>query len=158
LGGVASQFEWSPCDACRDYLLCHSPNFPLAVIEAKDNNSPVGGGMQQCLTYAEALDVPFVFTSNGDAFMFHDRTGRSTPVERLLTLAEFPSPAELWARYRAWKGVSDEVERVVRFPYHDDGSGKEPRYYRRVAIQRVRSHRIQPLPRHSIPAVAPASR
>ena len=120
-----------------DYVLFHSPNFPLAVIEAKDNRSPVGGGMQQALAYAEALDVPFVFTSNGDAFMFHDRTGRSTPVERLIALAELPGPAELWARYRAWKGVSDELEKVVRFPFHDDGSGKEPRYYQRVAIQRT---------------------
>lgn len=119
-----------------DYLLFHAPNFPLAVVEAKDNHHPVGGGMGQALKYAEALDVPFVFASNGDGFLFHDRTGRSHPVERHLALEEFPSPGELWSRYRAWKGVSEEVERVVRFPYHDDGSGKEPRYYQRVAIQR----------------------
>jgi type I restriction enzyme R subunit len=120
-----------------DYLLFHSANFPLAVVEAKDNTHPVGGGMQQALTYAEALDVPFVFTSNGDGFMFHDRTGHSTPVERTLALHEFPSPADLWARYRAWKGIADETEPLVRFPFHDDGSGKEPRYYQRIAVQRT---------------------
>jgi type I restriction enzyme R subunit len=120
-----------------DYLLFHTPNFPIAVVEAKDNWSPVGGGMQQALGYAASLDVPFVFTSNGDGFMFHDRTGRSTPVERFLTMAEFPSPADLWSRYQAWKGLSAEAEKVVRFPYHDDGGGKEPRYYQRVAIQRT---------------------
>ena len=120
-----------------DYLLFHSQNFPLAVVEAKDNKHPVGGGMQQALGYAQALDVPFVFTSNGDGFMFHDRTGLSDPVERFLSLDEFPSPGALWSRYRAWKGLSDEVERVVRQPYHDDGSGKEPRYYQRNAIQRT---------------------
>jgi type I restriction enzyme R subunit len=89
------------------------------------------------LSYAETLDVPFAFTSNGDGFMFHDRTGVSNPVERFLTLAEFPSPADLWSRYRAWKGLSDESEKVVRVPYHDDGGGKEPRYYQRVAAQRT---------------------
>jgi type I restriction enzyme R subunit len=120
-----------------DYLLFHSPNFPLAVVEAKDNTHPVGGGMQQALRYAETLDVPFVFTSNGDGFMFHDRTGLSNPVERFLKLEDFPSPGELWSRYRAWKGISDETEKVVRFPFHDDGSGKEPRYYQRIAIQRT---------------------
>lgn len=120
-----------------DYLLFHGPNFPLAVVEAKDNNHPIGGGMQQALAYAEALDVPFVFASNGDGFMFHDRTGLSDPLERLLGLEEFPSPSELWRRYRAWKGLSDEVERVVRQPFHDDGTGKGPRYYQRIAIQRT---------------------
>ncbi len=97
-----------------DYLLFQGQNFPLAVVEAKDNTHPVGGGMQQALGYAEALDVPFVFTSNGDGFMFHDRTGLSDPVERFVSLDEFPSPSALWSRYRAWKGLSDEVERVVR--------------------------------------------
>jgi type I restriction enzyme, R subunit len=120
-----------------DYLLFYQPNLPLAVVEAKDNNHPVGGGMQQALAYAEALDVPFVFSSNGDAFVFHDRTGLSHPVERVLAPHEFPSPGELWSRYRAWKGLSDDAEKLARFPYHDDGSGKEPRYYQRIAVQRT---------------------
>jgi type I restriction enzyme R subunit len=120
-----------------DYLLFIDTNLPLAVVEAKDNKAPVGGGMQQALAYAEALDVPFVFTSNGDGFVFHDRTGKSDPVERTLSLDDFPSPTALWSRYRSWKGLSDEVERVVRQPFHDDGSGKEPRYYQRIAVQRT---------------------
>src|SRR5690606_35529363 len=106
-----------------DYLLFHKPNFPLAGVEAKDNTSPVGGGMQQALDYARTLDVPFVFTSNGDGFMFHDRTGLSDPVERFLSLDDFPSPSALWSRYRAWKGLSDEAARIARQPYHDDGGG-----------------------------------
>lgn len=81
--------------------------------------------------------MPFVFASNGDGFLFHDRTGRSMPVERHLRLDEFPSPDDLWSRYRAWKGLDGDAEKVVRFPYHDDGSGKEPRYYQRVAVQRT---------------------
>ena len=132
-GKVASRGEQKR----TDYLLFQSANFPLAVVEAKDNGHPVGGGMQQALAYAEALDVPFVFSSNGDGFLFHDRTGRASPVERQLRLDEFPSPSELWARYRAWKGLTDEGDRVARFPYHDDGTGKEPRYYQRIAIQRT---------------------
>ena len=120
-----------------DYLLFHQSNLPIAVVEAKDNNSPVGGGIQQAIAYAETLDVPFVFSSNGDGFVFHDRTGRATPVERQLALGEFPSPQELWNRYRAWKGLSDDADTLARFPYHDDGSGKEPRYYQRIAVQRT---------------------
>lgn len=120
-----------------DYLLFHSPNLPLAVVEAKDNRHAVGAGIQQALAYADTLDVPFVFSSNGDGFVFHDRTGRSDPIERHLGLDEFPGPAELWRRYREWKGIADEAEKVVRFPYHDDGTGKEPRYYQRIAIQRT---------------------
>lgn len=65
-----------------DYLLFHTTNFPIAVVEAKDNTHPIGGGMEQALRYAEILDVPFVFASNGDGFLFHDRTGTSNPVER----------------------------------------------------------------------------
>jgi len=120
-----------------DYLLFYQPNLPIAVVEAKDNNHPVGGGMQQAMAYAETLDVPFVFSSNGDGFLFHDRTGKSTPVERQLGLDEFPSPEELWSRYRAWKDLSPEADRLARFPYHDDGGGKEPRYYQRIAVQRA---------------------
>ncbi len=120
-----------------DYLLFHEPNLPLAVVEAKDNTHPVGGGMQQAIAYAESLDVPFVFASNGEAFLFHDRTGRSDPIERQLGLDEFPSPDELWERYREWKAWSPEQEPVVRYPFHEDATGKEPRYYQRVAVQRA---------------------
>ena len=120
-----------------DYLLFYQSNLPLAVVEAKDNKHPVGGGMQQAIEYAEVLDVPFVFASNGDAFMFHDRTGLSTPVERQLTLEEFPSPGELWAKYQAWKGLDAPAAKLARQPYFEDPGGKEPRYYQRIAVQRA---------------------
>ena len=120
-----------------DYLLHYRPHLPLAVVEAKDNSHPVGGGMQQALRYAEALDVPFAFASNGDAFLFHDRTGSSTPVEKQVGLDEFPSPEELWRRYRVWKGLEEESNRLALESYYDDPAGKQPRYYQRVAIQRA---------------------
>jgi type I restriction enzyme R subunit len=84
-----------------DYVLFYQPNLPIAVVEAKDNTHPVGGGMQQALAYAEALDVPCVFSSNGDAFLYHDRTGLAQPVEQTLALHTFPTPEALWQRYRA---------------------------------------------------------
>ncbi len=117
-----------------DYILYYKPNVPLAVIEAKDNTHSVGDGMQQALDYAETLNIPFVFSSNGDGFVFHDRTGASTPRETNLSLDEFPSPAELWSHYRAWKGLDPEAEKIVLQHYHDDGSGKTPRYYQVNAI------------------------
>jgi type I restriction enzyme R subunit len=120
-----------------DYVLLHGSNIPLAVVEAKDNAHSVGSGLQQALAYAEALDVPFVFSSNGDAFLLHDRTGQCNPVERELRLDEFPSPDHLWSGYRQWRGIADVPDSIVRQPYHDDGSGKVPRYYQRVAIQRA---------------------
>ena len=120
-----------------DYVLYHKPNQPIAIIEAKDNNHTVGHGMQQALDYAEALDVPFVFSSNGDGFLFHDRTGLSNPVERQLTLEEFPAPTDLWQRYKQWRGIDPPGEEVVEQPYYSDGSGREPRYYQRIAINRA---------------------
>ena len=120
-----------------DYLLFYERHLPLAVVEAKDNHHPVGGGMQQALRYAEALDVPFAFSSNGDAFLFHDRTGRASPLERQIGLDEFPSPEDLWRRYRAWRGLDDESGKLALQPQFQDSDGKEPRYYQRVAIQRA---------------------
>ena len=90
--------------------------------------------MQQALDYAETLNIPFVFSSNGDGFVSHDRTGASTPREADLALDAFPAPAELWSRYRAWKGLTPEAEEIVLQGYHDDGSGKAPRYYQVNAI------------------------
>src|SRR5712692_1142191 len=110
-----------------DYLLFYQPNLPIAVVEAKDNNHPVGGGMQQALDYADILDVPFVFSSNGDAFLFHDRTGQSQPAEQELTLDEFPSAEDLWQRYRIWKGLSPPQTSVVAQDYCLQGPDKEPR-------------------------------
>lgn len=117
-----------------DYILYYKPNIPLALIEAKDNSYSVGHGIQQGLDYAATLDIPFVFSSNGDGFVFHDRTGRSVPVETNLGLDAFPSPADLWASYRAWKGLDAEAEQIVLQDYFDDGSGKAPRYYQVNAV------------------------
>jgi type I restriction enzyme R subunit len=90
--------------------------------------------MQQALAYATTLDVPFVLSSNGDVFLFHDRTGSRAQLETTLPLDQFPSPATLWARYRTWKGLAPAQKRIVLSPYHDDGSGEERRYYQRNAI------------------------
>jgi len=117
-----------------DYILYFKPNIPLALIEAKDNSHSVGDGMQQALDYATTLDIPFVFSSNGDGFVFHDRTGASDPREANLALDAFPSPADLWARYRAWKGLDAEAEQIVLQDYYADGSDKTPRYYQVNAV------------------------
>ncbi|QYK45930.1 MAG: DEAD/DEAH box helicase family protein [Xanthobacteraceae bacterium] len=117
-----------------DFVLYYKPNIPIALIEAKDNTHAVGHGIQQGLDYAATLDIPFVFSSNGDGFVFHDRTGRSVPIETNLGLDAFPSPADLWARYRAWKGLDAEAEQIVLQDYFDDGSGKAPRYYQVNAV------------------------
>jgi type I restriction enzyme R subunit len=120
-----------------DYVLSYKPGIRLAVLEAKDNNHPVGGGMQQALEYGDTLDVPFIFSSNGDAFLFHDRTGQSDPVERELTLAEFPSAEDLWQRYCLWKGLTPPQTAVVAQDYCEQGPDKEPRYYQEIAINRT---------------------
>jgi hypothetical protein len=120
-----------------DYLLDYKPGIPLAVAEAKDNNHSVGAGMQQALGYADTLDVPFVFSSNGDAFVFHDRTGQSDPVEVELSLDAFPSPAELWRRYCLWKGLTAAHLPTVEQDYHQASPDKQPRYYQEIAINRA---------------------
>jgi type I restriction enzyme R subunit len=120
-----------------DFILYHQLNLPLAVIEAKDNKHSVGAGMQQALDYADALDVPFVFASNGDGFLFHDRTGTGAQVETELSLDQFPSPQELWQRYCQWKGLDAAASAKVEAPYYDDGSGRVPRYYQMNAINRT---------------------
>jgi type I restriction enzyme R subunit len=117
-----------------DYILYFKPNIPLAVIEAKDSSHGIGDGIQQALDYAMTLDIPFVFSSNGDGFLFHDRTGASNPREVNLALDNFPSPTDLWARYRGWKGLDTEAEQIVLQDYFDDGSGKAPRYYQVSAV------------------------
>ena len=120
-----------------DYILYYKPNIPIALIEAKDNSYAVGSGMQQALEYAATLDIPFVFSSNGDGFLFHDRTGQSGKLETGLSLDAFPAPEKLWQKYRAWKGLAPAQEEIVLQNYHDDASGKEPRYYQRIAINKT---------------------
>ena len=120
-----------------DFILYHQANLPLAVIEAKDNRHSVSAGIQQALDYAESLDVPFVFSSNGDGFLFHDRTGTGGQVETSLALDEFPSPEDLWQRYCQWKGLDAEAQKKIETPYYDDGTGRAPRYYQSNAINRT---------------------
>jgi type I restriction enzyme R subunit len=120
-----------------DYVLSYRPNLPIAIVEAKDNTHSIGDGMQQALAYAELLDLPFAYSSNGDAFLEHDRTGTADTVTREIPLDQFPTPEELWARYCVWKGLTPKQEAVVTQDYYDDGSQKAPRYYQHVAINRT---------------------
>jgi len=120
-----------------DYILYYSSNLPIAIVEAKDNNHSVGSGMQQALEYGDMLDIPFIFSSNGDSFLFRDNTGQSEQLEQGLSLDEFPSPDELWQKYKTWKGITDAEESIITQDYFVDSSGREPRYYQRKAINRV---------------------
>ncbi len=120
-----------------DYILYHKANLPIALIEAKDNNHSVGDGMQQALGYAEVLDIPFVYSSNGDAFLEHDRTATKGKVESEIGLTDFPSPDSLWSRYCKWKGLSFEQEQFVTLDNYVDIGGKSPRYFQQVAINRT---------------------
>lgn len=121
-----------------DYILFYKPNVPIAIIEAKDNNHSVRAGIQQALGYANTLDIPFVFSSNGDGFYFHDKTVTSGNIEIELSNDQFPSPEQLWEKYKKYKGIEDkEVESVVSTDYFSDGSGRSPRYYQQIAINRT---------------------
>ncbi|ANQ48057.1 DEAD/DEAH box helicase family protein [Flammeovirga sp. MY04] len=118
-----------------DYILFNKPNEAIAIIEAKDNKKPVGSGMQQALEYADILQVPFVFTSNGDSFVFHDKT---TNTEQEIALEDFPSPETLWDKYLNYIGIKDEsAKKVVEQEYYIDESGMTPRYYQQNAINRT---------------------
>jgi len=113
-----------------DYLLFYKPGIPLAVIEAKTNNLYVERGMQQALEYAQILDVPFVFSSNGDGFSFHDATGQSNKREQFLPLDKFPSPKELWQKYLKYKQIEGpQAAKMASQDYYADDSGMTPRYY-----------------------------
>ena len=124
-----------------DYLLFHNDSgawFPLAVIEAKDNNHSVIGGMGQARRYAKAMKVPFAFSSNGDAFaMYDDLTGTETDVSQYIPMDRFPSPDELWARYKSESGMSDDAESLLSTPYYYREGMHEPRYYQWIAINKV---------------------
>lgn len=117
-----------------DYLLMHKKNFPIAIIEAKDNKHSIGSGMQQAIEYAEILDVPFAYSSNGDGFLEHDMlTGK----ERELTLNNFPSPEALWSRYEITKNLNETQVKMINEPYYFQLGEKTPRYYQRIAINRT---------------------
>jgi len=121
-----------------DYVLYYKPNIPIAVIEAKKNQYSIKAGIQQALDYAEILDVPSAFSSNGDGFFEHDRTVSTGKIEHEIGLDEFPSPEILWQRYKKYKGiVSKEEEKIASQDYFFEGSGRTPRYYQTIAINRT---------------------
>jgi len=117
-----------------DYVLFYKPHIPIAIIEAKDNNHTVSDGMQQALGYAEQLRVPFVFTSNGDGFTFHNRNSEDNNRETILSISEFPSPETLWKMYKQYKGIDEKQEKVITEPYYVERPDKQPRYYQLNAI------------------------
>lgn len=120
-----------------DYVLFYKPNIPIAVIEAKDNNHSLGDGMQQGLGYGEMLQVPFVFSSNGDGFLFHNKIATDGMIEREIGLEEFPSPDTLWQWWSAYRGLTAQQEGLVTQDYYSDGSNKTPRYYQLLAINKT---------------------
>lgn len=121
-----------------DYILYYKPNIPVAIIEAKDNTYSVKAGIQQGLDYAEILDIPMVYSSNGDAFYEHDRTCSSGNIEQEIPLTGFPSPEEVWQRYKKYKGIeTPKAEKISKQDYFFDGSGRRPRYYQQIAINRT---------------------
>lgn len=117
-----------------DYLLSLDDNLPIAIVEAKDNNKPLGGGMQQAMEYAQILDLPFAYSSNGDGFLEHDFI---TNTERELSLDEFPTPEELKKRWLESKNFTAEQLSVVSQPFYSDPYTYEPRYYQRIAVNRT---------------------
>lgn len=120
-----------------DYILYFQDN-PIAIIEAKDNKHSIRSGIQQALGYATILDIPSVFSSNGDGFLYHDRTVNNENIETELSLDEFPSPEKLWSKYKKYKGiVTEEGEKIALQKYFSDGSGRKPRYYQQNAINRT---------------------
>jgi type I restriction enzyme, R subunit len=104
-----------------DYILFYKPNIPLAIVEAKDNNHAVGDGMQQALDYAEILDVPFAYSSNGDGFLEHDRLATHGVVERELSLDDFPTPEELWRRAESGIRSVESLDILKVDPLSDSG-------------------------------------
>lgn len=117
-----------------DYILLYKPNIPLAIIEAKDNKHSIGSGMQQGMNYADILDIPFVYSSNGDGFLEHDL---KKGIEREITLGAFPSPTELWIRFKNEFYIDGQQEKLITEPYYFKYQDKKPRYYQRVAINRT---------------------
>ncbi len=117
-----------------DYILYYKNNLPIAVVEAKDNKHALGDGLQQAVDYAEILDIPFAFSSNGDGFIFQDLiSGKNEE----LTLEQFPSPQDLWERYKKYKGITEKIEDLITTDYYFEADWKEPRYYQTIAINRV---------------------
>jgi len=121
-----------------DYILYYKPNIPIAIIEAKKNTFPITEGIQQGIEYSEILDIPFVYSSNGDGFYEHDKTLSNGTIEQELTLEEFPTPQELWNRYKKYKNIEDSTqEKIISQDYYIDGTSRSPRYYQQIAINRT---------------------
>ena len=121
-----------------DYILYYKPNIPIAIIEAKDNRHSIRAGIQQALEYAKILDIPCVFSSNGDGFLFHDRTINAGEIEKEFDISNFPPPAELWEKYKLYKGISTIAEeKIIEQDYYFDGTGRKPRYYQQIAVNRT---------------------
>ncbi|MFH1365087.1 MAG: DEAD/DEAH box helicase family protein [archaeon] len=117
-----------------DYVLYYKNNIPIVVIEAKDNKHSVGAGLQQAIDYAEVLDIPFAFSSNGDGFVFQDlETGENNE----LSLEKFPTSRELWEKYKKYKGITEKIEDLITADYYFEKDWKHPRYYQRIAINRT---------------------
>src|SRR3989339_697540 len=120
-----------------DFIIYYKNNFPIAIIEAKDNNHSVGSGMQQALNYAETLDIPFVYSTNGDAFLEHDKLSQGEQKETEISMDSFPSPNELYNRYIKARGVSEEQKAIIEEEYHQEVGGRSPRYFQQIAINRT---------------------
>lgn len=121
-----------------DYILYYKPNIPVAIIEAKRNEKSIGFGIQQALEYAEILDIPVAYSSNGDGFLEHDKTAFLGKIERQLKLTNFPSPQALWERYKKYKGIYEkEQEKIISQDYFYDRLGYKLRYYQQIAINRA---------------------
>jgi type I restriction enzyme, R subunit len=121
-----------------DYVLYWEPNVPVAVIETKDNTNSVSHGLQQALGYAEILEVPSAFSSNGDTFAAHNKVPTDGgDIESELPLDAFSPPEVLWASYKAFRGIEDKDQKLVVQPYYEDSSGREARYYQVEAINRT---------------------
>ncbi len=121
-----------------DYILYYKPNIPVAIIEAKDNTHSISDGMQQALEYARILDIPCVFATNGDGFVYHDRTATDETIEQELDLNAFPTPDELWQTYKRYKGIeTTTAELIASQDYFLDSTGRKPRYYQQIAVNRT---------------------
>lgn len=121
-----------------DYILYYKPNIPIAIIEAKDNKHTVGAGIQQALDYARTLDIPCVFSSNGDGFLFHDRSITEGNIETEIGIDDFPTPEQLWEKYKKYKGIdTPAAEKIASQDYFFDGTSRKPRYYQQIAVNRT---------------------
>ena len=121
-----------------DYILYYRPNIPIAIVEAKDNNYSVRAGIQQGLDYARILDIPCVFSTNGDGFLFHDRTATDENIETEISLDNFPTPEQLWEKYKKYKGITTPAaEKIASQDYYFDGTNRKPRYYQQITINRT---------------------